>query len=126
MGILSRILFGKDQYPLKKKEKKALEKKEREAYLKGLTTGRVQRAKKLGLEKGTQIPKSRLGKIGSLIEGGGTGAKSYMEMIGLSSPLDLGLEPRQKKTKKKRGSKGTTIQVDGTTITIGTKRKKKK
>jgi len=125
MGFLKDLLLGKEKYPLKKKEKKAIAKKEREAYLKGLTTGRVQSARKLGRKKGTQQPKSR---IGSFLEGAGAGAKGYMEMIGLDSDLDLGLSPRRKKpTKKKRGSRGTTIKVNGTTITIGrAKRKKRK
>lgn len=123
MGKIIDYFLGR-KYSLKKKEEKTIKKKEREAYVKSLTTTRIARAKKLGQQK----PRSRLGAVRSVIEGGATGAKSYMEMMGLGDlDLGLGLEPkREKTTKKKKPSRGTTIKVNGTTITIATKRKKKR
>lgn len=125
MGFLKDLFLGKEQYPLKKKEKKTIKQKEREAYLKGLTQARIVRAKKLGRQKGAQKPKSRLAGIGASLESASLAAKGYMDIF----DMDLGYgapTKRRKSTKKKKPSRGTTIKVNGTTITIATKRKKKK
>lgn len=125
MGFLKDLLSGKDKFPLTEKEKKKLKAKERKAYLKSLTKGKIARAKGLGLQKGAQKPRSRLARIGSSLESASLAAKDYMAMF----DMDLGYgKPTKRKqpTKKKRPSRGTTIKIDGTTITIGTKRKKKR
>jgi hypothetical protein len=120
---LSRAIHGS---PEERKRKALLKKRERTAYLESYEKARVVRAKAKGREAGRTTTTQRLKRGVSALEStlGGLGdlGSSY-------DPFGLGdTQPRRRKPTKKtgKGTVVTTIKVDGTTIKISKKKRRRR
>jgi len=118
MGKLSDIVFGT---PEQRKRKKELKLKEKAAYRKGYEKAKIRRAYKSGFSAGKTTKMERVRGALASVES----SIDSLEAGGGVFDLSLGPAPRKRKTKKTK-RKATTIRVNGTTITISKKRRKKK
>lgn len=133
MGKLKELLLGKPESDrvkaLRKEQKLKLEQEIWEARQKGYRKSRLAKAYHEG---------KKAGRGGSGVSGAFSKAQNVLgtevmprlenlASMGEGSILDMGSTPKpRRKPKKTRKSKATTIRVNGTTITIGKAKAKKR
>lgn len=96
-------------------KQQALSKEMENARWEGYRKGSIAQARKQGFQKARQ---TRTGILGNL-QGAGTGAFNFMNQDSIFG------KPKKQMAKHTQSKKGLTIHVNGTTIHVGSKQKKR-